>query len=71
MKIINKETGAILEASDEIARGYLKNPSFVQLKEELPVKKQFLFLQESFVHFPRKVFLQDNQYPGLQHLDLL
>ena len=40
MKIINKETGAILEASDEIARGYLKNPSFVQLKEELPVKKR-------------------------------
>ena len=32
MKIINKETGAILEASDEIARGYLK--------EELPVKKR-------------------------------
>lgn len=40
MKIINKETGAILEASDEISRGYLKNPSFVQLKEELPVKKR-------------------------------
>lgn len=40
MKIINKETGAILEASDEIARGYLKNPSFAQLKEEKPVKKR-------------------------------
>ena len=40
MKIINKETGAILEASDEIARGYLKNPSFVKLKEELPEKNR-------------------------------
>ena len=40
MKIINKETGAILEAPDEIARGYLKTPSFAQLKEEKPVKKR-------------------------------
>lgn len=39
MKIINKSTGAILEAPDEIAKGYLQNPSFAQMKEEKPVKK--------------------------------
>lgn len=40
MKVINKETGAILEASDEIAEGYLQNPSFAQVKEEKLVKKR-------------------------------
>jgi hypothetical protein len=40
MKIVNKETGVILEASDEIAIGYLQNPSFIQAKEEKPVRKR-------------------------------
>lgn len=34
MKIINKETGAILEASDEIARGYLKKSFLCPAKKK-------------------------------------
>lgn len=34
MKIINRDTGVILEASEEIAKGYLQSPSFCELKEE-------------------------------------
>lgn len=37
MKIINHDTGVMLEASEEVARGYLQNPAYAEVaEEELP-----------------------------------
>ena len=40
MKIINKATGAVLEAKEEIARGYLKNPAFVPYEPKKPTAQK-------------------------------